>query len=198
MQIVLASTSPYRRTLLNRLQLAFETDSPHVDESPRTGEPAPDLVRRLAATKAHCVAERHPGSLIIGADQVAVLDGAILGKPGGQAANVRQLLAASGRHVVFLTGLCVLNAATGNMHLDVVPVTVEFRILSEAQARAYVEREKPFDCAGGFKSEGLGGALFKRLHAEDPSALVGLPLFRLVEMLAAEGVDVLTRASGSR
>ncbi len=193
MQIVLASTSPYRRTLLNRLQLAFETDSPHVDESPLPGEPAPDLVRRLAAAKAHAVAERHPGSLIIGSDQVAVLDGAILGKPGGQAANVRQLLAASGRHVVFFTGLCLLNAAAGNVHLDVVPVTVEFRILSEAQARAYVEREKPFDCAGGFKSEGLGAALFKRLHAEDPSALVGLPLFTLVEMLAAEGVDVLTR-----
>ena len=190
-EIVLASSSSYRRTLLARLGLPFQVRPPHVDETPSECEEPSRLVARLAQTKAHAVGDRLTGALIIGCDQVAALDGRILGKPIEERVGVQQLLDASGRWVQFHTGLCVLNSGTGCEQLDVVKCSVLFRPITEKQAQAYVRKEQPLDCAGGFKSEGLGIALFRRLRCDDPTALVGLPLIRLTEMLAHEGVDVL-------
>ncbi len=190
-QIVLASTSKYRRALLERLGLSIVTAPPQVDEAPRPGEPARVLVERLAEAKARAVAADYPQALIIGSDQVAVIDDRILGKPGGRDAAIEQLGRASGKAVVFYTGLCLLNAATGRVRTLCEPFRVYFRHLTPAQIAGYVDREQPFDCAGSFKSEGLGIALFERLGGDDPSALVGLPLIRLVGLLEAEGVDIL-------
>jgi septum formation protein len=190
--LVLASTSPFRRELLAKLGLPFSTAAPDVDESPRAGETAEQLVLRLAEAKARAVAERFADALIIGSDQVAGLGGAILGKPGDRERAVAQLSAASGRTVVFRTGLCLLNAATGRAQTRCEPFKVHFRPLTQAQIEAYVDREQPFGCAGSFKSEGLGITLFERLEGDDPNALIGLPLIRLVAMLSAEGVEVLT------
>nr|VFJ69681.1 MAG: MAF protein [Candidatus Kentron sp. FM]VFJ74783.1 MAG: MAF protein [Candidatus Kentron sp. FM]VFK17801.1 MAG: MAF protein [Candidatus Kentron sp. FM] len=197
--IVLASTSVYRRGLLSRLGLAFETQSPTTDERPLAGETPRALVYRLAKAKARSIAAAmaptmtpdHPAALIIGSDQVAVLDDTILGKPGDLAATIEQLSRAAGRRVTFLTGVCVLNTETGKADVDVVAFSVLFRKLTGRQIRNYAERERPFDCAGGFKSESLGVALFERMEGEDPTALVGLPLIRLTDMLARQGVDVL-------
>ncbi len=189
--IVLASTSPYRRVLLERLGLPFTNASPLVDESRRAGESPQALVMRLAESKARAVAGAHPRALVIGSDQVAVIDDDVLGKPGGRDQAVDQLARASGRTVVFWTGLCLLNAATGQATTVCEPFQVRFRHLTPAQILGYIDREQPFNCAGSFKSEGLGIALFERLDGEDPNALVGLPLIRLVALLQAEGVDVL-------
>jgi MAF protein len=190
--LVLASTSPFRQALLTRLGLPFITASPDVDEAPRPGESADRLVLRLAEAKARAVADAHPDALIIGSDQVAGLGGAILGKPGGRERAIEQLTRASGRTVVFRTGLCLLNAARGRAQCACELFKVHFRALTPAQIAAYVDREQPFGCAGSFKSEGLGITLFERMEGTDPNALIGLPLIRLVDMLAAEGVDVLT------
>ena len=195
MQIVLASSSPYRRELLARLGLRFEALSPEVDESPGTEEAPATLVARLSRSKARAVARRRPYALIIGSDQVAVLDNHILGKPGHHDANVRQLLAAAGRRVRFLTGVALLNATSGTVQSQVVETRVVFRCLSEEQAEAYVRTEKPYDCAGGFRAEGLGIALFRKIGGSDPSALTGLPLITLVSMLRREGIDPLVEAS---
>ena len=195
MQIVLASSSPYRRELLARLGLRFEALSPGVDESPGTEEAPAALVNRLSRSKARAVARRRPRALIIGSDQVAVLDNRILGKPGHHDANVRQLLSAAGRRVRFLTGVALLNATSGTVQSQVVETRVVFRCLSEAQAEAYVRAEKPYDCAGGFRAEGLGIALFRKIGGSDPSALTGLPLITLVSMLRREGIDPLIEAS---
>ncbi len=182
--LVLASSSPYRRALLQRLGVAFRTARPEVDETPLPGEPPAALARRLA--------ERFPEALIIGSDQCAVTDESrILGKPGDFEHAYAQLRALSGRSVRFLTGLCLLEASTGTVQLDVVPFLVEFRHLSDAQIRRYLQRERPFDCAGSFRSEGLGIALFRRMQGDDPNALIGLPLIRLVDMLEAAGQPVL-------
>nr|VFJ55144.1 MAG: MAF protein [Candidatus Kentron sp. FW]VFJ66234.1 MAG: MAF protein [Candidatus Kentron sp. FW] len=189
--IVLASTSRYRRDLLSRLGFPFETASPNTDERPLAGESPWQLVSRLAEAKARAVASDYPDTLIIGSDQVAVLDGDILGKPGNSEANIHQLSRAAGRQVTFLTGLCLLDSDTGQAEVDVVPFSVVFRKLTPARIQNYVRREKPFDCAGGFKSEHLGIALFQRMEGEDPTALVGLPLIRLVSMLGRQGFDVL-------
>jgi len=194
MQIVLGSTSPFRRELLGRLGLPFTTAAPDIDESAQSGETPEALVRRLAEAKARAVAADHPTALIIGSDQVAVNGGRVLGKPGGHEQAVAQLREASGRRVVFLTGLCLLNAASGRSQLDVVPFHVHFRTLTDGQIEGYLQRETPYNCAGSFKSEGLGIALFHRLEGEDPNALVGLPLIRLIDMLQAEGVDPLVGA----
>ncbi|MCU0935248.1 MAG: Maf family nucleotide pyrophosphatase [Gammaproteobacteria bacterium] len=191
-EIVLASTSPYRRELLVRLGLPFRVVSPSIDESARPGETPAALVRRLAEEKARAVAGAYPGALIVGSDQVAVLDGEVLGKPGTPERAVQQLGRASGRRVEFLTGLCLLDAGSGAAQVDVVPYAVVFRPLGAEQVRRYLEREQPYDAAGSFKSEGLGIALFERMEGEDPTALVGLPLIRLTEMLATAGVDVIT------
>ncbi|MTW21150.1 Maf family protein [Allochromatium palmeri] len=189
--LVLASTSPYRRVLLERLGLPFATAAPDVDERRHPDEPPERLVRRLAEAKARAVAVNHPEALIIGSDQVACLDDAILGKPGDQATAIAQLERASGRCVVFQTGLCVLDARRGQAHTLVEPFRVHFRTLTRARILGYLERERPYDCAGSFKSEGLGIALFERLEGDDPTALIGLPLIRLIPLLESSGLDPL-------
>lgn len=193
--LVLASTSPFRQALLARLGLPFAVDAPAVDETRRPDEPAQVLVLRLAEAKARAVAPRHPGALVVGSDQVACLDGEVLGKPGDRAGAIAQLERASGRSVLFQTGLCLLDAQSGRAQTLVEPFRVHFRRLSAARIAGYVDRERPFDCAGSFKSEGLGSALFERLEGEDPTALIGLPLIRLVALLESQGVDPLAPRS---
>lgn len=189
--LILASTSPYRAQLLEKLSIPFHAIAPHIDETALNGESAEALVRRLAYEKARAVAHTHPDSLIIGSDQVAVCDGIILGKPGSHARAKQQLLNAAGKRVTFYTGLCLFNSANGHFQLDVVPFHVYFRPLSEAQIESYLQMEQPYQCAGSFKSEGLGIALFERLEGDDPNALIGLPLIRLITMLHQEGVELL-------
>ncbi|MGC9457168.1 MAG: Maf family protein [Halothiobacillaceae bacterium] len=189
-QLILASSSPYRRDLLARLGLPFDCIRPEVDETARPGESPEALVVRLARAKAAVVARACPGRLVIGSDQVAVLDGQILGKPGGHEQARRQLQAASGRTVRFLTGLCLLTDQ-GPGECDLVPFDVRFRSLTDREIEAYLQRERPYDCAGSFKSEGLGVMLFESMTGEDPTALIGLPLIRLCAMLRAVGVDPL-------
>lgn len=189
--LLLASTSPYRAELLGRLGLPFETRAPGVDESPRPGEPPPAYVERLAREKAQAVHRESPGCIVVGADQAALLDGRVLGKPGTEARARAQLRAASGRSLQFLTGLAVAGPEPGRLHSEVVPFRVVFRRLSEAEISAYVARDRPLDCAGSFRAEGLGIALFQRLEGDDPAALVGLPLIRLVDLLGAAGLRVL-------
>lgn len=189
--LILASTSPYRRSLLERLGLEFSVCSPDVDETPRAGESPMDLVRRLAEAKARAGAAQAGRALVIGSDQVAVVGDEVLGKPGSAERACAQLTRLSGQRVVFLTGLCLFNSAEDRTQLEVVPFSVVFRHLSSTQIQDYVRREQPFNCAGSFKSEGLGIALFERMEGDDPTALIGLPLIRLVGMLEAEGLAVL-------
>ncbi len=190
-QIVLASTSKYRRELLARLGLPFEVASPEVDESPLPRETPQDTARRLAEAKARAVAARFPQAIVIGSDQVAVLDGTMLGKPGNHANAVRQLKTMRGKEVVFHTALCLCNAASGHAETRVVPFCVRFRDYSDAQIEHYLRREQPYDCAGSARCEGLGIALIAEMRGDDPNALIGLPLIALTEMLAAQGVSVL-------
>lgn len=189
--LILASTSQYRRELLARLGMPFDAASPGVDEALLPGENPPDGAMRLSEAKARAVAAKHPRSLIIGSDQVAFLDGHVLGKPGDHAGAVRQLQQMRGRSVSFFTGLCLLNASAGRTHLCGVPTIVTFRDFSDRQIEAYLQREQPYNCAGSAKSEGLGIALIARIEGEDPSALIGLPLIALCELLRREQVDVL-------
>ncbi len=189
--LILASTSPFRRALLERIGLDFETSAPEVDERSRPRESPEALVMRLAQTKAKAGGAAYPGALIIGSDQVACIDGEILGKPGSRERAIAQLKNSSGRKVTFYTGLCLLDSETDRAQVECIPFHVHFRDLSHRQIEGYVDREKPFNCAGSFKSEGLGIALFLRLEGDDPSALIGLPLIRLVSMLAAVGIDPL-------
>jgi MAF protein len=188
--LVLASSSPYRRELLTRLRQPFTWASPPIDETVHPGENAEALVRRLAEAKARALSELHPAHLIIGSDQVAVLDRQILGKPHDFSRARSQLLATSGRSVTFLTGLALLDSATGECQVDVVPFTVHFRHLSEEQITRYLEAEQPYDCAGSFKAEGLGVSLFRATEGEDGTSLIGLPLIRLVQMLDRQGVAI--------
>lgn len=189
-QLILGSTSPFRRSLLEKLQLPFETAAPEVDEQRGAGEPPVRLVARLAEAKARAAARHHPGALVIGSDQVACIGGDIAGKPGNRENAIRQLTSASGDSIVFQTGLCLYNDATGRCQVDVESFTVHFRALSRQQIERYVDTERPFDCAGSFKSEGFGITLFSAMDGRDPNTLVGLPLIRLVEMLAAEGIEL--------
>lgn len=189
--LILASTSPHRRALLQRLGLPFSVEAPGVDETSRPGEPPQVLVLRLAEAKATAVAARHPDALVIGSDQVACIDDQVLGKPAGRSAAIAQLELASGRSVTFQTGLCLLNAATGRTQTLVEPFRVHFRRLSRRRIETYLDQERPYDCAGSFKSEGLGVALFSRLEGDDPSALIGLPLIRLLTLLESEGLHPL-------
>ena len=188
--LLLASSSVYRRELLARLQLPFTCSSPDIDESPLAGESATELVRRLAQAKAQALAASHPGHLIIGSDQVAVLDGKIIGKPHTFYKAREQLLAASGASVTFLTGLALLNSQSGHYQLDCIPFTVHMRTLDPASVERYLRAEQPYDCAGSFKAEGLGVSLFQRTEGPDATSLIGLPLIRLVDMLLAEGVQI--------
>ena len=189
--LVLASGSPYRRQLLAKLGLPFETVSPDIDESVQPGETPEALVARLAERKAGAASSHYPDALIIGSDQVAVLNGTIIGKPGSHENAIRQLQAASGKKIIFHTGMCLLNSHTGRAQIETVPYSVVFRQLSEQQIENYLRKEQPYNCAGSFKSEGLGIALFERFEGEDPNTLIGLPLIRLVNMLRREGVNVI-------
>lgn len=186
--LLLASSSPYRRELLERLRLPFTHASPAIDETRQAAEGAHALVRRLAEQKARALAGSHPHHLIIGSDQVAVLDQQILGKPHDFATARQQLLAASGRSVSFLTGLALLNTASGRCQVDAVEFIVHMRTLDPATVDRYLQAEQPYDCAGSFKAEGLGVSLFRRTEGDDATSLVGLPLIRLVDMLLEENV----------
>lgn len=186
--LILGSSSPYRRELLARLGLAFAVDSPTVDETPRPGEAPPALASRLALAKAHAVAARHPDALVIGADQVADLAGQPLGKPGTHERARAQLRAMSGRTVIFQTALSVVCLASGFEQSDLAPVEVRFRVLADGEIERYLRAERPYDCAGSARSEGLGIALLDAIHSDDPTALVGLPLIRTARLLRAAGL----------
>jgi septum formation protein len=189
-RLVLASTSPFRKDLLSRLQLPFETAAPDTDEAPLPGELPATTAERLAVAKAQAVADRYPDALIIGSDQVAHQGGSRFGKPGTKENARQQLRAMSGKAVIFHTGLCLLNAATGRFHLRGIPTEVRFRELSDQEIEHYLDKENALNCAGSAKSEGLGIALLEYLRGDDPNALVGLPLIALCQMLRAEGVNL--------
>ena len=188
--LLLASSSVYRRELLARLHLPFTCVSPNIDESHRHDESAIELVKRLSLEKAQALASSHPNHLIIGSDQVAVLNGQIIGKPHTFDKAREQLLAASGASVTFLTCLTLLNSQQGNHQTDCIPFTVHMRALSRESIERYLHLEQPYDCAGSFKAEGLGASLFQRTEGDDATSLIGLPLIRLVDMLLAEGIEI--------
>lgn len=192
MLLVLASTSPYRRELLARLGVPFEVAAPDVDETPLPGESPDDTAMRLSVLKAQAVARHYPDALIIGSDQVALLEGRQLGKPGTHENAVAQLQAMRGKTLEFHTALTLLNARTGRTQTANVPVRLVMREYSDAQIEAYLRKDQPYNCCGSARSEALGIALIARYETEDPNALVGLPLIKLTEMLASEGLDVLT------
>lgn len=189
--LVLGSTSRYRRELLDRLRLPFTVDSPQVDETPRPGEKPDALALRLALAKAKDVASRAPDAIVIGSDQVADLDGTAVGKPGTHERAVAQLRAMSGKSVVFQTAVSVVRASTGFEASALVPVTVRFRPLSDAEIEHYLRAEEPYDCAGSAKSEALGIALLEAIESDDPTALVGLPLIKTCQLLRQAGLDPL-------
>ena len=191
MPLILASSSVYRRELLQRLRLPFECVSPAIDESARPDETPATTAVRLALKKARAVAAAHPPALIIGSDQVAELDGTPLGKPGNHANAVCQLRAMRGQRVVFHTALCLLDAASGRHQLENAVTTVLLRALTDAQIERYLQLEQPYDCAGSAKVESLGIALAEKITSDDPTALIGLPLIMLVSMLKREGIEVL-------
>ena len=190
-QLILASTSPWRRALLEKLAIPFECAAPEVDEAPLPGEAPRHLVLRLAQKKAQSLAHRYPSHLIIGSDQICVLDGEITGKPLTEENARQQLLKARGNIVTFYTGLALYNSATGHLQTEVEPFDVHFRHLSETEIEDYVRKERPLHCAGSFKSEGLGIALFERLEGRDPNTLIGLPLIALCQMLRREDMNPL-------
>ncbi|MEF3100323.1 MULTISPECIES: nucleoside triphosphate pyrophosphatase [Raoultella] len=190
-ELILASTSPWRRMLLEKLSVPFECAAPEVDETSHPGESARQLVVRLAQAKAQALAARYPQHLIIGSDQVCVLDGEITGKPHSEENACLQLRKASGTIVTFYTGLALYNSANGHLQTECEPFDVHFRHLSDREIEAYVRKENPLQCAGSFKSEGLGIALFERLEGRDPNTLVGLPLIALCQMLRREGYNPL-------
>ena len=191
MKLVLGSTSPFRKTLLERLHIDFVCDSPAIDETPLENEPVEEMVIRLAIAKAQAISARHPDSLIIGSDQSAVLNGEKLSKPGNFENAFKQLTRASGQKITFQTGLCLLNSATGNIQSACVPYTVVFKTLTPSMIENYLHKEEPYNCAGSFKSEALGIALFERFEGSDPNALIGLPLIELVNFLDNEGFSIL-------
>ncbi|HXZ54598.1 MAG TPA: nucleoside triphosphate pyrophosphatase [Burkholderiales bacterium] len=189
-RLVLASTSPHRRALLQRLGVEFSVADPAVPEERRTGEAPADMARRLAEAKARAVAKRFPESVVIGGDQVAVCGSEVLGKPGTHDNAVRQLRLLSGRDAVFHTAVCVHGARDGRTGTRLVPCRVSFREFDDAAIERYLAREQPYDCAGSARSEGLGISLIAKMESEDPTALVGLPLIALVDLLHEQGVDV--------
>lgn len=189
--LVLGSTSPYRRELMQRLQCPFEIAAPNIDETRQAHERPQAMVSRLSLAKAQAVASHYPNALIIGSDQCAVLGQDVLGKPGTYEKAVQQLCDSSGKTVYFFTGLCLLDTHTGRYQLDVIPFEVTFRLLKLPEIQRYVEKDQPYNCAGSFRSESLGITLFKRMRGDDPTALMGLPLIRLSEMLRQVGVDLL-------
>lgn len=189
--LILGSSSRYRRELLERLRLPFDVLAPEVDETPRAGELPAALAQRLALAKARAVSAAHPGAVVIGSDQVADLDGAPVGKPGTHERAVAQLRAMRGRSVVFQTAVAVVCASTGYVGTALVPVTVRFRTLTDAEIEHYLRTEQPYDCAGSAKCETLGIALLEAIESDDPTALVGLPLIRTSALLREAGIDPL-------
>lgn len=194
--LVLGSSSSYRRTLLERLGFPFEIAAPHIDEGVIAGESLATAALRLAEAKARAVAAAYHNALVIGCDQIANCEGAPLGKPVTRERAIAQLTQMSGRTVVFHTGVALVDAASGRCSSRLVDVTSTFRRLTRDEIVAYVDREQPFDCAGSVRSEALGIALFEKITSDDPTALIGLPLIALTDLLRAEGVDVLLRNSG--
>ncbi len=190
-RLVLGSSSPFRKALLEKLDLSFDCDSPDIDETPLKNESPKDMVVRLAKLKAQAIAERHPQSIIIASDQCATLDGEIIGKPHNHENAVKQLKKASGRAVTFYTSLCVYNAGTNQFEETVEPFYVYFRELTDQQIENYLQKEQPYNCAGSFKSEGLGISLFERLEGDDPNTLIGLPLIKLIQMLDKFHIHVI-------
>jgi len=189
--LVLASASSYRRELLARLRLPFIAIAPSIDETALPNELPEAQALRLACAKAGAMRAVYPNALIIGSDQVAVIDGVVLGKPVIHANAVRQLRSARGKSMTFLTALCLLNTRTLRQQLSIVPTTVQMRDFNDVDIEHYLEKEQPYDCAGSAKIEGLGIALVKKLECDDPSALIGLPLISLCDMLGNEGIKVL-------
>lgn len=196
-RIVLASTSPFRKELLSRLGLPFETANPETDEAALPNESPEETALRLSEAKARAVVESYPDALIIGSDQVACLDGRTYGKPGTHENAVQQLHTMRGRTVNFFTGLCLLNARTGQAHVRGVPTLVTFRDLTDEDIESYLRREKPYNCACSAKSEGLGIAIVEKMCGDDPNALVGLPLIALCDLLQLENVNVLQTKVGA-
>lgn len=190
-RLLLASSSRYRKELLSRLGISFETASPDIDETPRPGESAALTSERLAQGKAKALASRYPDYLIIGSDQVALLDGVQLGKPGTHERAVTQLQKMRGRTIEFHTALCLLNPLTGSCQTAVDITRVTMRTYSDEEIEAYLQREKPYDCAGSAKTEGLGITLIAAIENRDPTAIIGLPMIELVSMLNNEGVPLL-------
>ena len=186
--LVLGSTSPFRKELLERFRLDFAVDSPDIDETPLNKETPEDYVLRLSLEKAKAVAEHQPNSLIIGSDQCSILNGVIRGKPENHENAIQQLSESSGQCVSFLTGLCLYDSSDDSYQLDLVPYHVDFRELSAEEIESYLRAEEPYFCAGSFKSEGLGVTLFKTMRGDDPTSLIGLPLIRLAEMLREKGI----------
>lgn len=191
LKLILASSSPYRRELLERLKIPFEVTAPEVDETPHPGETPEKLVERLAIEKAQKIAGKTRGALVIGSDQVAVYNGTIVGKPHSHDKAVQQLREASGRTVTLYTGLALINADTQRIQREIIPYRVTFRRLTEAQIESYLRKEQPYSCAGSVKSEGLGIALLEKFEGDDPNTLIGLPLIRLVRMLENEGIKII-------
>jgi len=189
--LVLGSTSPFRKSILEKLNLPFDCAKPNIDETPQQDESPQALVERLAIEKAKAVAGQYNDALIIGSDQVAVCEGEILGKPHTFDNGVKQLTKFSNKAITFYTGLCVYNSANNTAKSLVEPFVVHFNELSAAEIENYLHAEQPYNCAGSFKSEGLGICLFKKLEGDDPNTLIGLPLIKLVSLLKAHGVDVL-------
>ena len=190
-QIILASTSIYRKALLEKIHVEFKTEKPNVDETPLNNETAIQLVERLAIKKAHAITASNPNSLVIGSDQVCMNNGVILGKPHHFENAFQQLKNASGKAITFYTGLALINSKTGNIQSLVETYVVHFRELNDEMITAYLEKETPYNCAGSFKSEGYGISLFDRFEGKDPNSLVGLPLISLIKMLENEGVKVV-------
>ena len=189
-RIVLGSTSPFRKELLNRLRLEFIVDSPNIDETTLDNETPKDYVLRLSLEKAKAVAKHQPNSLIIASDQCSVLNGIIRGKPENHENAIKQLTESSGQCVSFLTGLCLYDSTDDSYQLDLVPYHVDFRKLNKKEIESYLRAEEPYFCAGSFKSEGLGITLFKSMRGDDPTSLIGLPLIRLSEMLREKEISL--------
>ena len=194
--LILASTSRYRRELLERLRIPFRALSPETDETPLPGEVPSALAERLALAKARALSARFPDAVVIGADQVADVDGVAIGKPGNHERATAQLRAMSGRTIVFQTGVAVVRAATGFAQVRRVPVTVRFRTLADAEIEFYLRAEEPYDCAGSAKCETLGIALLDSIESDDPTALIGLPLIQTSALLRAAGLDPLRPPAG--
>ncbi|WP_417223138.1 Maf family protein [Amphritea sp.] len=190
-QLILASSSPFRKAILDKLNLNYQAVSPDIDETRLETETPNDYVARLARQKAQALQVSFPDALIIGSDQTAIINGETIGKPGNYRTAYQQLSAASGQRITFLTGLSLLNSRTGECQTEVVPFHVHFRDLTPAMIDNYLNTEQPYSCAGSFKSEGLGIALFEKLEGDDPNTLIGLPLIRLIRMLEKQAITII-------